>query len=97
MLRCCVLLYFRFLPPFRLLPSNATFQFNFRLDPSAQITILEMQNEEGNKKSAPRPLQFTNKGGDISFTCIFYDADEFPITIFANGKALITYMMEVTE
>jgi len=76
---------------------NATFQFNFRLSPSAQITILEMQNEEGNKKTAPKSLQFTNKGGDISFTCIFYDADEFPITIFANGKALITYMMEVTE
>jgi hypothetical protein len=76
---------------------NRSFSFKMQIDPSANLSQLEMMTGKSGKRTAPQNMAFTNEGGIVEFTCIFYDEDEFPLTILANGKELVSFNMVVTD
>lgn len=76
---------------------NRSFSFSMYISPQAALNNMEMMTGQSGKRTAAQNLSFTNQGGLVEFTCLFYDEDEFPLTILANGKELVTFHMTVLE
>lgn len=76
---------------------NRAFTFKMQVSPDASLESMEMMTGNAGKRTALQKLSFSNEGGVVECSCIFYDEDEFPLSIMANGKLLVTYLMTVTE
>jgi len=49
------------------------------------------------RQSKPEEMNFTDNGGEISFTYLFKKEDTFPLKIMADGREILEYMAEVNE
>lgn len=77
--------------------AERTINFTLSMNADAVITSMEMRYGPSPAKQITKPLKFIRSGGDIGFSFIFSEEDEFPLTILANGKELMTYQVMITE
>ena len=47
------------------------------------------------KKYKVKEVQFSSSGSSLSFTYKFEDENAYPVTVFVNGKELLSYYIEV--
>ncbi len=70
------------------------FEFPYNGTDVSKITLLIVT---GRKQQNINIENFSTSAGKISFNYTFKDEDEFPLTILADGRELISYMVEVKE
>lgn len=70
---------------------SAQVKFNLFHFSNLQIKELKMIVGEDKRAELPKELKFTDASGVISFSYQFKRDDEYPITILADGKPVISY------
>lgn len=91
---------FQFLPMKGIIKSksNILVSFNIQLNSSdSLIQSVALQIGEDKKKNKPEPMNYIFNQGNLSFSFIFKNADEYPVTILVNGKETLTYRLNITE
>lgn len=74
--------------------ANRVVRFSFVLKRTEDITKVELGMGE-RKKYKTKEIQFSNSGSTLSFSCKFEDENAYPVTVFVNGRELISYYVEV--
>ena len=74
-----------------------TTRFTFRYNEKKPVTTMYIILGDGNKQSKPETVDFSDGGGQISFSYKFKRDDIYPVKIFVNGEELLQYNVEVTE
>ncbi len=68
--------------------------FSYTLTGNKEITKVELGIGE-KKKYKVKEMNFSFSGGKLSFTYKFEEENSYPVTVFINGKELMTYYVEV--
>ncbi len=76
------------------LKANKAVTFSYSLNGNAEITKVELGVGE-RKKYKVKEMNYSFSGGILSFAYKFEDENAYPITVFVNGKELISYYVEV--
>ncbi len=76
---------------------NKATEFSFAINNDNTITKISIIIGDEKKQMKEEPMNFDNNSGDIKFSYTFKKEDTFPIKIIADGKEVMTYMVEVTE
>ncbi len=71
--------------------------FSFAINNDNTISKISIIIGDEKKQMKEEPMNFDNNAGDIRFSYTFKKEDTFPIKIIADGKEVMTYMVEVTE
>ena len=73
---------------------NKGVKFSFTIKSTEQINKVELGMGE-KKKYKVEEIQYSNSATVLSFTYKFQDTNEYPVTVFVNGKEFVTYLVEV--
>ncbi len=73
---------------------NKGVKFSFTIKSTEQINKVELGMGE-KKKYKVEEIQYSNSATVLSFTYKFQDTNEYPVTVFVNGKEFVTYLAEV--
>jgi len=73
---------------------NKGITFNYTFSNMEEITKVELGMGE-RKKYKVKEVQFSSSGSSLSFTYKFEDENAYPVTVFVNGKELLSYYIEV--
>lgn len=76
---------------------NTPFKFNLRFKYQNAVNEISVLSGEGLKQTKPERINFEVKDDEIYFYYKFKKEDTFPFTILVNGKAILTYLIEVSE
>ncbi len=68
--------------------------FSYTLNANKEITKVELGIGE-KKKYKIKDINFSFSGGTLSFSHKFEEENSYPVTVFVNGKQLISYYVEV--
>ena len=68
--------------------------FSYGLSGKEEITKVELGIGE-RKKYKVKEVEFVFTGGALSFFYKFEDEDSYPVTVFVNGRELMTYYLDV--
>ena len=71
--------------------TTSTVKFNLFHTPNLAINEMKIVIGEDKRAEIPREIKFTDESGIISFSYSFKRGDEYPVTIFADGKPIISY------
>jgi len=71
--------------------------FSFKANDVQSISNISIIIGEGTKQQKPERVNFTIKGNEIFFSYIFKKEDTYPVRIIADGKDVMTYMVESSE
>lgn len=74
--------------------ANRAVRFSFILKSAENITKVELGMGE-RRKYKTEEIQFSNSGNTLSFSYKFEDENAYPVTVFVNGRELISYYVEV--
>lgn len=76
---------------------NTPFKFNLRFNNHQSANEISVVLGEGAKQTKPERINFEVKDDEIYFYYKFKKEDTTPFTILVNGKAILTYLVEVSE
>lgn len=71
--------------------------FSLPVSSGESITNVSLMIGEGRKIQKPEPMNFSYSGGAIVFSYQFKTEDTYPVKIMVDDKAILEYMVEVTE
>ena len=74
--------------------AGKAFYFSYTLGGKEEITKVELGTGE-RKKYKQTDVDFVFNGGSLSFSYKFTEEDSYPVTVFINGRELMTYYAEV--
>jgi hypothetical protein len=74
-----------------------TTRFTFKYEGSYTVKSVSVVQGEDNKKPKVDTVEFSDGGGEISFSIQFKKDDIYPVKLLVNGEELLQYMVEVTE
>jgi len=77
-------------------PNDANL-FGFKTNEASNFTNISIILGEGSKQQKPERINFTAKGNEIFFSYKFKKEDNYPMKIMADGKDVITYLVESSE
>lgn len=77
-------------------PSRAV-AFKFFHYQEQEIKEIKLVAGEDKRAGIPELLKFSDTGGVISLTYTFKREDEYPVTFYADGRAMITYIINSEE
>jgi hypothetical protein len=73
---------------------NKAVRFSFTLKSTENIVKVELGIGE-KKKYRVEEIQYSNSASVLSFSYKFEDENTYPVTVFVNGKELVSYYVEV--
>lgn len=71
--------------------------FSFKANNVQSIGNISIVIGEGTKEQKPERVNFTTKGNEIFFSCVFKKEDTYPVRIIVDGKVVMTYLVESSE
>ena len=74
--------------------ANKAVNFSYTLNGKEEITKVELGMGE-RKKYKIKEMKYAFSGGVLSFSYKFEDENAYPVTVFINGKELMSYYVEV--
>lgn len=77
------------------LSAKTTFKLPYNF--SSPITNVSLLIGEGVKQQKPEPMNFSVAANTILFNYQFKKEDTFPVKVVVDGKAIMEYMVEVSE
>jgi hypothetical protein len=76
---------------------NTPFKFNLRFNNNKSVNDITVMSGEGTKQTKPERINFEVKDDEIYFYYKFKKEDTTPFTILADGKEILTYLVEISE